>query len=70
MIDGAGKRRAAMLAAVAAYVESHRGDPALIAQVMALTWGVGWLGYLAHIRTIVEPAVTAVANQADAPWWR
>lgn len=70
MIDGAGKQRAAILAATGAYTETHRDDPATIARVMALTWGVGWLAYLAHIRMASEPALDEVVSHADAPWWR
>ena len=55
---------------MAAYVEAHRADAQAIARVMALAWGVGWLGYLAHIRTLAEPPLREVASHADAPWWR
>ena len=70
MIDGAGRQRAAILAATGAYAEAHRGDPATISRVMALAWGVGWLGYLAHIRMLSEPMLGDVASHADTPWWR
>jgi hypothetical protein len=70
MIGGAGTRRARILAAAAAHVEAHRDDRAMIEHVMALAWGVGWLGYLAHIRVIVRSPLEAVESHADAPWWR
>ena len=37
---------------------------------MALVWGVGWLGYLAHIRAAAEPPLDDVVSHADVPWWR
>jgi hypothetical protein len=70
MIDGAGKQRAAILAATGAYAEAHRGDPDTVARVMSLAWGVGWLAYLAHIRMLCEPMLDEVASQANTPWWR
>jgi len=70
MRNGAGKQRAAILAATGNYAEAHRGDAETISRVMALTWGVGWLAYLASIRVLCEPMLGEVASQADAPWWR
>ena len=70
MIDGAGKQRAAILAATGAYAEAHRGDAETISRVMALTWGVGWLAYLANLRMRCEPMLGEVARQAEVPWWR
>ena len=70
MIDGAGRQRAAILAATGAYAEAHRDDPETIARVMALTWGVGWLAYLAHLRVYCEPMLDEVASYAETPWWR
>ena len=70
MIDGAGTHRAAILAAADAYVEAHRDDPSTVPRVMALIWGVGWLGYLAHLRTAAEAPLEDVVRQADVPWWR
>ena len=70
MIDGAGRQRAAILAATGAYAEAHRDDTATISRVMALAWGVGWLAYLAHIRMLSEPMLEDVASHADTPWWR
>jgi hypothetical protein len=37
---------------------------------MALAWGVGWLGYLAHIRVVAEPSLEAIVTKAEVPWWR
>jgi hypothetical protein len=70
MIDGAGKQRAAILAATGAYAEAHRGDPETISRVMALTWGVGWLAYLANIRLRCERMLGEAASQGETPWWR
>lgn len=70
MIAGAGTRRAAMLAAIAAYVEAHRDEPGTVDHVMALVWGVGWIGYLAHVRMESEPMLEQVASHAGTPWWR
>jgi uncharacterized membrane protein YccC len=70
MIAGAGARRAAMLAAIAAYVDARRDDPGTIEHVMALVWGVGWIGYLAHVRVDSEPMLEQVASHAGTPWWR
>ena len=70
MIDGAGAQRAAILAAAEAYVDAHRDDPSTVRRVMALVWGVGWLGYLAHIRTASDGPLEDIVSQADTPWWK
>jgi len=70
MIEGAGKQRAAILHAAEAYVDAHRDDAATVPHVMALALGVGWLGFLAHVRVDVEPALETVVTQAEVPWWR
>jgi hypothetical protein len=70
MIGGAGVRRGAMLAAIADYVDAHRDDRGTIEHVMALVWGVGWIGYLAHVRVDSEPMLEQVASHAGTPWWR
>ena len=69
MIDGAGRQRAAILAAAGAYAEAHRDDTATITRVMALAWGVGWLAYLAHIRVASEPALEEAVSHPDTAWW-
>jgi hypothetical protein len=38
--------------------------------VMALTWGVGWLAYLANIRLRCERMLGEAASQGETPWWR
>jgi hypothetical protein len=68
--DGAGAHRAAILTAATDYFEAHRGDPDTVPRVMALVWGVGWLGYLAHIRVASEAPLAEVASHAGAPWWK
>jgi uncharacterized membrane protein YccC len=70
MVDGAGKLRAAIVAATVAYVDAHHDDPETITRVMATVWGLGWLSYLAHIRADSEPSLAAVLRHADTPWWR
>jgi uncharacterized membrane protein YccC len=70
MIDGAGRRRAAILAATAEYVHTHRDDPGTIQHAMALAWGVGWMSFLAHVRMASEPMLDQATSQADTPWWR
>jgi hypothetical protein len=70
MIAGGGKRREAILAATAAFVDAHRDEPGVLEHVMALAWGVGWMGYLAHVRVESEPMLDQVASQAGTPWWR
>jgi len=70
LIDGAGRRCGAIFHAADAYVDAHRDDPATVSHVMALAWGVGWLGYLAHIRVVAEPSLEAIVTKAEVPWWR
>jgi len=70
MIAGPGVHRATVLAAMASYAEAHRADDGTVVEVMAMAWGIGWLGYLAHIRMIAQPAVDEVASHAGLPWWR
>ncbi len=70
MIDGAGARRDAILAAADAWVDAHRDEPDIVHRVMALAWGVGWLGYLAHLRVVTEAPLDDVVTHAGMPWWK
>ncbi|MCC6193989.1 MAG: FUSC family protein [Burkholderiales bacterium] len=70
MIDGAGRRRAAILAAAEAQVNTRHDDPDIVERVMAIMWGLGWLGYLAHLRVAADAPLAEVAKGADVPWWR
>lgn len=70
LVDGTGNRRAEIAAAVADWIEAHRGDSAAIAPVIGFLWAADWLGYLAHLRAISEPALDEVLAHADTPWWR
>ncbi len=68
MIGGAGMRVEPILRELEEFVEAHRGDPGASRQVVAVVWGLGWLGYLAHVRMSAEPAVTqVVAASVEAP---
>ncbi|MEO8124432.1 MAG: FUSC family protein [Burkholderiales bacterium] len=70
MAGGGGQQRAAIAAAIVAYVESHRDAPELIPRVKALAWGLGWLSYLATIRVTSDPPLAQVVSSTQAPWWR
>lgn len=58
--------RVAIFDAIAAWLDAHRNDPAALPRVMALTWGTGWLGYLAHLRVANEPAIAQVTSHGQA----
>ncbi len=64
--DGAGVRRQAILVDIGAWLDAHRADPAAIGHATSLTWGVGWLGYLAHLRRVIEPSLVQVTSDAQA----
>ncbi len=63
---GTGTGREAILAATGAWIDAHRGDPDALARSTALTWGLGWVGYLAHVRAGVEPELAQIAMGAGA----
>ncbi|MFO1312779.1 MAG: FUSC family protein [Burkholderiales bacterium] len=65
-----GARRAALLRAIAAWVDAHRGEGDVVPHAMALAFGAGWIGYLAHVRIAAEPALDDIAAHAGVPWWR
>jgi len=68
MIGGAGLRVEPILRELEDFVEAHRGDPGASRHVVAVVWGLGWLGYLAHVRMSAEPAVAqVVAASVEAP---
>lgn len=66
-LDGPqGVRGQAMRGLVGAWLDEHRSEPEAISRVIALSWGIGWLGYLAHVRRAVEPALAQVTQDAQA----
>jgi len=68
LIGGAGMRVEPILRELEEFVEAHRGDPGASRHVVAVVWGLGWLGYLAHVRMSAEPAVAqVVAASVEAP---
>ncbi|MFO1305017.1 MAG: FUSC family protein [Burkholderiales bacterium] len=68
--NAGGSRRADLLRAIAAWVDAHRAGKDVVAHAMALAFGAGWIGYLAHLRLAAEPALDEVAAHAGVPWWR
>ena len=70
MMHGAAPAGTALAAAMGAYADAHRADPQAVPRTMALAFGAGWLGYLAHVRVTAEPALDDVATHADVAWWR
>lgn len=58
------ERRNALHAALGAWLDAHRNEPGALPRTMALTWGVGWLGYLARLRLGVEAALAQVVRPA------
>ena len=70
MIAGVGGRTEDVLRETVAYVDAHRDDPATPRNAMAIVWGIGWLGYLAHVRMQAEPALDEVVRDAATPWWK
>lgn len=64
MPRGAGIEREAILAAIGAWIDAHRDDPDVLVRGTASTWGLGWVGYLAHLRVSTEAALAQVAHEA------
>ncbi len=64
MVDGTGNRRAAIAHSAAAWIDAHRDDSAAITPMVGLAWAADWLGYLAHLRAISEPALDEVLMRA------
>ena len=68
MIGGAGMRVEPILRELADFVEAHRSDPAASRHIVAVVWGLGWLGYLAHVRMTAEsPLAQVVAGSVESP---
>jgi hypothetical protein len=57
-----------ILRELADFVEAHRSDPAASRHIVAFVWGLGWLGYLAHVRMTAEPPLAqVVAGSVESP---
>ncbi len=67
---GSGARHAALMDAISQWIEAHRHDAPAVGHAMALAFGAGWIGYLAHVRIAAEPALDDVVRHADVAWWR
>jgi hypothetical protein len=67
MIGGAGTRVEPILRELVAFVEAHRGERTASRYVVAVVWGLGWLGYLAHVRMTAEPALAQVLSTGPGP---
>jgi len=64
MDGGAGARVEPILRELIDTVEARRADPATSRYVVAVVWGLGWLGYLAHVRMVADdPLAEVVANK-------
>lgn len=66
MPRGAGTQRDAILAAIGTWIDAHRADPDALVRGTALTWGLGWVCFLAHVRVSAEPALAQVTQRAEA----
>jgi uncharacterized membrane protein YccC len=70
MVDGTGRRRAAIAAATAEWIDAHRDAAVSVTPMIAVSWAANWLRYLAHQRALAEDALAQVQDKAAMPWWR
>jgi hypothetical protein len=57
---GAGARRTETAAAIAAWLDGRRDEPAAVVSAMGLSWASAWIGYLAHLRGLAERALAEI----------